>query len=71
MMFTCRSRFKKEDIQVKIENQVLTISGERKKVTEENRTYHRIETKYGMFERSFKLGEKADADKIDAKLGVE
>ena len=58
--------FKKDEIQVKIENQVLTISGERKKVTEENRTYHRIETKYGMFERSFRLGEKANTEKIDA-----
>jgi len=60
--------FKKDDIQVKIEEQILTISGERKQVKEENTTYHRVETRFGMFERSFKLGNKADAEKVDAKF---
>lgn len=58
----------KQDILVKVENQILKIQAERKQVKEENRTYHRMETRYGKFERSFRLGENADHEKIEARF---
>src|ERR1700683_1956238 len=43
-----------EDIVVHVENQTLTIKGERKFEKDENaRGYHRIERSYGNFVRSF------------------
>ncbi|WP_340106045.1 Hsp20/alpha crystallin family protein [Rhodohalobacter sp. 8-1] len=58
---------KKEDIQIGIENGALTISGERKNKSEEDgRTFHRVETHYGTFERSFQLPENVDEDSIEA-----
>lgn len=58
---------KKEDIHVDIKDNILTISGERKtksEVTEKD--YHKIESFYGKFQRSFTLPEDADANNIDA-----
>lgn len=60
--------FKREEIAVNMEDQILTISGERKHVKDETKTYHKIETRYGKFERSFKLGNKADTGKVEAKF---
>lgn len=58
---------KKEDIQIGIENGALTISGERKNKSEEDgRTFHRVETHYGTFERSFQLPDNVDEDSIEA-----
>lgn len=54
----------KEDFSVEVNEGVLTISGERKK---EERTAHRVESFYGRFERTFKVPEKAKADKVHAK----
>ena len=60
---------KKEDINIGIENGALTISGERKnKNEEEGRKYHRVETHYGTFERSFQLPDNVDEDSIEATL---
>ncbi|MBD3790292.1 MAG: Hsp20/alpha crystallin family protein [Campylobacterales bacterium] len=59
---------KKEDIHVDIKDNVMTISGERKtkkEVTEKD--YHKIESFYGRFQRSFTLPENTDADAIEAK----
>jgi len=45
----------------------LTISGERKvkeEVKEED--YHRVESSYGKFERSFTLPDNVDAENVDA-----
>ena len=59
---------KKEDINIDLNDRVLTISGERKfkeKVKKEN--YYKIETSFGKFERSFSLPEDADIDNIEAK----
>jgi HSP20 family protein len=59
---------KKEEVDVKVDGNILTISGERKlrdEVKEED--YHKIESKYGIFSRSFTLPEKVDVEKIHAK----
>lgn len=57
----------KKDIQVDLDNSRLTISGERKfEKEEEGKTYHKIETRYGSFSRSFQLPENVDEESIDA-----
>ncbi len=58
---------KKEDVDINIEENILTISGKRKlrkEVKEEN--YYKIESTYGTFTRSFTLPQKIDLDKIEA-----
>ena len=58
----------KEDIQVDLERGRLTISGERKFENEErDKNYHRIETKYGSFNRTFHLPDSINEDSIVAK----
>ena len=58
-----------EDVTISVENNVLTLSGERKLEREDKREgYHRIESSYGTFTRSFVLPESADAEKVDANL---
>ena len=60
---------KKEDVNVTVENGVLSITGERKVEKEEkDRKYHRVERAYGRFERSFTLPEGADGTKITAEF---
>ena len=59
---------KKEDIEITTEDNVLTISGERKmkdEVKEED--YYKVESAYGKFSRSFTLPEKADVENIHAE----
>ncbi len=60
---------KKEDVEVKLEQNVLTLRGERKfeeKTDREN--YHRVERHYGEFMRSFKVPLYVDAAKINAEF---
>ena len=58
----------KDDVDVSVENGVLTISGERHYDNEEEtETKHRIESMYGRFSRSFTLPSDADEAKISAK----
>ncbi len=64
---------RREDIQLTVENNTLTISGEKKMdadLKEEN--CHRIERAYGQFSRSFSLPATVDATKVtaDYKAGV-
>jgi len=64
---------RREDIQLTVENNTLTISGE-KKMDEDVREEqcHRIERTYGTFSRSFSLPATVDAGKVSAeyKAGV-
>ena len=58
---------KPEDVSISLENQVLTIRGEKKQNTEEsNDRTHRFERSYGVFERGFTVPSTVDADKIQA-----
>jgi HSP20 family protein len=62
-----------KDVDIRFENGVLTLKGERKLDREEQRqNYHRIELAYGTFTRSFSLPGTVDADKIraESKHGV-
>ena len=57
----------RKDVKIKVEENVLTLSGERrmdKEVKEES--YHRIERSYGSFSRSFTLPGTVDQEKITA-----
>ena len=57
----------KEDMDVRIENGVLTLHGERKQDTEvREENAHRLERVYGMFTRSFSLPTMVDAAKVTA-----
>ncbi len=57
----------REDIQVSLEDGVLTVSGERKFEEEkEGKNYLHRERTYGRFTRSFQMGKNVQADKISA-----
>jgi HSP20 family protein len=64
---------KLEDIDVRVENQTLTVSGKRRFEKEEKvKGYHRIERSYGDFVRSFTIPQTVDTEKVaaDYKNGV-
>ena len=57
-----------KDVDIRFENGVLTIKGERKLEQEEKKeNYHRVELSYGAFNRSFSLPPTVDADQIRAE----
>ncbi|SFM25408.1 heat shock protein Hsp20 [Ectothiorhodospira mobilis] len=57
-----------KDIEVHMENGVLTIRGERKsESTEERENYKRVERVRGSFYRRFSLPDTADAERISAR----
>lgn len=59
---------KKDDIKVDLEKGRLTISGERRfENEEEGKNFHRLETRYGKFSRSFYLPDSIDEESIAAK----
>ena len=59
---------KKEDVKISVQENVLSISGERKYEKEEKgKKYHRVERAYGSFLRSFTLPEDADGTKVSAE----
>jgi HSP20 family protein len=59
---------KREDIKITIDNNVLTISGEKKLSDEvKDEQFHRIERRYGSFTRSFTLPPSVDASKVSAE----
>lgn len=59
----------KEDIKVRIQNDALTISGERKYEKEEkDKKFHRVERAYGSFSRRFTIPENSDGEKVSAEF---
>ena len=57
----------KKDLNIDLNDGVLTVSGERKFQNETNeKNYHSVETRYGSFKRSFQLPDNVNADKVDA-----
>jgi HSP20 family protein len=60
--------FKKDDIKIDLDGNVLTISANQKEEQkEENEHYTRKEFSYSSFSRAFTLPESADIGKIEAK----
>ncbi|MBV6643095.1 MAG: Hsp20/alpha crystallin family protein [Cyclobacteriaceae bacterium] len=58
---------KKENISINVDNDRLTVSGERKFENEKkDKNYHKVESHYGTFSRSFYLPDTVNAEKIDA-----
>ena len=56
-----------EDLNVSVENNTLTVQGERKFEKEEKEeNFHRIERRYGSFTRTFKLPTTVDTEKVEA-----
>jgi HSP20 family protein len=56
-----------EDLNVSLENNTLTVSGERKFEQEEKEeNFHRIERRYGSFLRTFRLPNTVDGEKVEA-----
>ena len=57
----------KEDLEVTLDNGVLTLRGEKKEQeTTEGVNYHRVERRYGHFERRMRLPEYVDPEKVEA-----
>lgn len=59
----------REDIDLRVENNTLTLRGERKRDTEvKQEQYHRVERSYGSFSRSFSLPSRIDTEKVRAEF---
>ncbi len=56
-----------EEVDIHVENQTLTVRGERKfKNEEKEENFHRIERRYGSFTRTFSLPLTVDTEKVQA-----
>lgn len=59
---------KKEDFSIELNENLLTISGERKFVNEDKgKNYLSVESQYGSFTRSFRLPKNVKGEKIEAR----
>jgi HSP20 family protein len=59
---------KQEDLDIQIENQTLTVKGQRNfESGEKEENFHRIERRFGSFVRSFTLPSTVDAGSISAR----
>ena len=57
----------REDVQITLENNVLSIAGERKFEKDvKGESYHRLERSFGTFARSFSLPANVKTDKVEA-----
>lgn len=57
----------KDDVQVSVTDNLLTIKGEKHQKQEtENKNFHRVERRYGTFQRSFTLPRHVDTGNIKA-----
>ena len=60
---------KKENIKITLQDNILTIEGEKKKESEQKeKNYHCSERIYGFFKRSFTLPSEVDSEKVEAKF---
>lgn len=60
---------KKEDIKISVNRNILTLSGEKKEEKKtEGEKFHRSESYYGSFQRSFTLPDGIKADKVEASF---
>ena len=60
---------KKEEIEVKLTEDMITLSGEKKKEEKiEKKNYHRLERSYGSFVRSFRLPAEVQTDQVKAQF---
>jgi len=70
LIFECEAPgVNKDDIDVSVENNRLTITGERreeKTVEDEDRNYYRSEQRFGTFQRAFSLPDGVDTEAINA-----
>jgi HSP20 family protein len=58
----------REDIDINIENFVLTIKGEKKVASDvKDEQYHHVERRYGSFSRSFSLPQTVDPSRVSAE----
>jgi HSP20 family protein len=58
---------RQEDLDVRVENNTLTIKGERKfEAEEKEENFHRIERRYGSFVRSFTVPQTVDTESVTA-----
>jgi HSP20 family protein len=56
-----------KDLDIRVDNNLLTVTGERKLESEDKKeNFRRVEREYGSFSRSFTLPASADTDKISA-----
>lgn len=61
---------KHEDVKIEIEDNMLTISGERVYIKTEEECYHKIERHFGPFYRSVKMPENIDRSNINAYMDL-
>jgi HSP20 family protein len=58
-----------KDVELTVENGVLSISGEKKtEKREEKENFHLMERRYGRFERHMRLPETVDENKVEARF---
>ena len=59
-----------EDVNIEVEDRVLTVSGERKTEHETTKEgYHRVERAFGAFSRSLTLPDGVNAEAVEASFG--
>jgi HSP20 family protein len=62
---------KEEDVDIRVENQTLSVRGERKfEVEEKQENFQRVERHYGSFYRSFTLPTSVDTESIGASYNA-
>jgi len=60
-----------KDLDVSVENNTLTVKGERKfEAEEKEENFHRIERRYGSFFRAFTLPSTVDTEHVQAKYNA-
>ena len=60
---------KREDIKIELTNNILTVSGERKRetISDKKEKFQRYEKHYGFFKRSFSVPQLTDSSQIEAR----